>query len=117
MPYRTSIDDDCDWVESVKILMAMCKIIILDTRDVSEPVMVEAKIILEKSYVFKTIFLVDSQHNHPVLDQILIENAGLINKETNYLVKKRRYTEEQLLKILEYKNQMRKIHDLFSFKE
>jgi hypothetical protein len=85
---------DAKWRESVKSLMGLSRIIVLDCRDSTSSLAYEAGIILTSSLVGKTIFLGDGQGQCRALSPVIIDGNVSPNISVNVL------SESQLLPAL-----------------
>lgn len=100
------------WTESVEALMQICPVLVMDTRDITDPVLLEANILFSNGLDHKTLFVVREDGAHPVLDHYF---SSLPQSEVNTVlsqIQDRLFKESELLEIL--RGDVRKLKSLIS---
>lgn len=102
--YRTY--DGSRWKESVLILMQLCPVIVMDTRNVTGPVLDEAKMIFDNGFEQKTLFIVGENREHPVLDQFFLDNLHHLDSAVAHNIQSRFFSDDALIDLLNDKKRI-----------
>jgi hypothetical protein len=70
--------DEATWEDVVYELADLSPIIVLDTRTVTSPMLMEARRVLDPNLAYKTFFLIGENGERPVLDVVLSHGAAVL---------------------------------------
>lgn len=96
--YRTA--DPTRWTESVRILMDICPVIVMDTRHITEPVLTEADMIFGNDLYHKALFVVHDDRSSPVLDTFFAGNPTMQVDYWRFSIQDHLFTESELIALL-----------------
>ena len=85
-----------NWITNIKELMDIAKIIILDTREVTSAILIEIEALIHSNHTFKTVFIVGSNGEKPVIDKIQMKIPDINQSDLAYIY------EEDIYSLMKY---------------